>query len=357
LLQAATDLRDLIERFADDATLTQRTSYQAMVRVFAEHCEVGDAKVRLRKNGAASALQNPSDLDATYAGPKGTGYQLQIAETYGEQDVQLIVGALAQTAAEPDANALTPMLKQLQEHDRLPASVLADTVYGSDENVGLADALGTELVSPVPGRKGDTQGAEPTAATSPPLSIDDFAHDERTGTVTACPAGKIPLTVTYDAATQTTTITMPAADCQTCPFFAACPMRRTGQHYEMSYTDKHRRLDERRREQQTEPFQERYAKRAGLESTNSGLKRRLGLGQLRVRGLKAVAHALYLRVAGWNLFRATQATNLMAKVRALLAHRGLCTRLFACQSLWTCPRRTTQRWPDAPRPTFALRPT
>ncbi|HEX3152132.1 MAG TPA: hypothetical protein VHR66_28930, partial [Gemmataceae bacterium] len=70
---------------------------------------------------------------------------------------------------------------------------------------------------------------------------------------------------------------------------------------------------------------------------------------------KAVAHALYLRVAGWNLFRATQATNLMAKVRALLAHRGLCTRLFACQR--TCPRRTTQRWPDAPRPTFALRPT
>ena len=83
----------------------------------------------------------------------------------------------------------------------------------------------------------------------------------------------------------------------------------------MSYTDKQRRLEERRREQQTEPFQQRYAKRSGLESTNSGLKRRLGLGRLRVRGRKAVQHALYLKAAGWNLLRAAAA---LARRRAAL---------------------------------------
>ena len=60
-------------------------------------------------------------------------------------------------------------------------------------------------------------------------------------------------------------------------------------------------------EQTTPVFKERYARRAGVESTNSGLKRRLGLGRLRVRGRKAVQHALYLKAAGWNLLRAAAA--------------------------------------------------
>ena len=47
--------------------------------------------------------------------------------------MQLIVGALAQTAAEHDANALAPMLEQLQQQGLLPESMLADTAYGSDE--------------------------------------------------------------------------------------------------------------------------------------------------------------------------------------------------------------------------------
>ena len=63
-------------------------------------------------------------------------------------------------------------------------------------------------------------------------------------------------------------------DCKACPFFAACPMQKKGSKFEMSYTDKSRfhrdRLEERRREQQTKPFQERYAKRSGMESTNPG---------------------------------------------------------------------------------------
>ncbi|MCU0913545.1 MAG: transposase [Planctomycetes bacterium] len=40
----------------------------------------------------------------------------------------------------------------------------------------------------------------------------------------------------------------------------------------------------RRREQQKEVFRTRYRRRSGIESTNSGLKRRTGLGRLRVRG-------------------------------------------------------------------------
>ena len=42
--------------------------------------------------------------------------------------------------------------------------------------------------------------------------------------------------------------------------------------------DQARRTAARRYEEQTEVFRQRYAKRSGIESTNSGLKNRLGLG-------------------------------------------------------------------------------
>jgi hypothetical protein len=357
--------RDLIDRFADDATMSGRSSYQALVRAFADHCEIVADKVQVRPKASADSMQYPSDPDATYDGLKGQGYKLQISETCGEGEVQLIVGALAQTAADHDANALQPMLEQLQEQELLPESMLADTAFGSDENVRLAEAMGTELVSPVAGPKGEEPidapvPATPTADATPvvePLSIDDFAIDERTGKVHACPAGKIPLQVLCDAKTQTTTIEMKPEDCKTCPFFDACPMQRKGTKYEMSYTDKQRRLEERRREQKTEAFQERYAKRSGMESTNSGLKRRLGLGALRVRGKTAVAHALYIRVAGWNMLQATKSAGLMAKIRAILARRGLLGRFFAFPLRWTGHPGATPPSRQAPTPALTLKPT
>jgi len=329
LQQVAEDLRDLIDRFADQANLNARPSYQALVRMFEEQCEIVEDTIQVRAKSGGRSLQNPSDPDATYDGHKGQGYKVQLSETCGDDnEVQLLVGALVQTAADADADAVAPMLEKLKESDCLPESMLADTAYGSDENVQRAAAAGVELVSPVAGPKVDT--TEPTVEGSvvepapAKLSIDDFALDERTGKVDACPSGKIPLRVLYDAEKCETTIEMNAADCQGCPFGSACPMRRKpGGKYEMSYTDKQRRLEERRREEQTEPFRERYAKRSGLESTNSGLKRRQGLGRLRIRGMKGVAHALYLKIAGWNMLRAVASAKVMAKVAGLLARLGL----------------------------------
>ena len=357
LLQVAEDVRDLIGRFADDKSMTARTSYQALVRVFAEHCEIVEDKLVVRPKSTGASMQNPSDPDATYDGHKGQGHKLQIAETCGDNEVQLIVGAIPQTAAEHDANAVAPMLGQLKEQGLLPESLLADTAYGSDENVVLAADMGVELVSPVSGPTGEGKPAEttpagpettPTTPTTPamePLSIDDFAIDERTGKVESCPSGRIPLKVIRDEATGTTTIEMNPHDCGACKFFGACPMEKTkGGEFKMSHTDKDRRLDERRREQQTEPFKERYAKRSGLESTNSGLKRRLGLGQLRVRGRKAVAHALRLRVAGWNMLQSARSKALMAKIRAILAGRGLLGRLCAPKTNPT-PNHPPRQWP------------
>src|SRR5205814_1643423 len=113
-----------------------------------------------------------------------------------------------------------------------------------------------------------------------------------------------------------------------------CPIAAGPTTYTTSYTDKQRRLAGRRREQETDVFGQRYALRSGLESTNSGLKRRLGLGFLRVRGRKAVFHALYLKVAGWNLLRAASSGKLRDRVARRLAHLGAALRYWLTFAAW-----------------------
>lgn len=326
--QVAEDLRDLVNRFADHAGLRDRPSYQALVTVFAQQCEIVDDRVQVRTKTGGACVQNPSDLDATYDGKKGQGYQVQFSETCsGANEVQLIVSVLPQTAVESDANALVPVLEDLQKRDLLPEEMLADTSYGSDDNAEYAADLGVELVSPVSGPT-PTTTTEADGEVVAKLTIDDFAVDERTGKVEACPAGRIPLQIVYDAATTTTTIHMSAEECAKCPFRVQCPIELGKSTCKVSYTDKQKRLEGRRREQETEVFRERYAKRSGLESTNSGIKRRLGLGQLRVRGRRAVQHALYLKVAGWNLLRAAASGQLRGLVARALA------RLEAARVFW-----------------------
>ena len=333
----AEDLRDLIERFADHAGLRDRPSYQAMMQVFAQQCEVVDERVTVRAKTGGDCVQNPSDPDATYDGRKGPGYQLQISETCSaNNDVQLITSALPQTAAESDFNALLPVLEDLKKHERLPEEILVDAAYGSDENVQQAAALDVEVISPVGGPKAVETVADP-------LSCDDFAVDERTGKVEACPAGHVPLQAHYDAATNTTTVHMPAEACRTCPFRRQCPIKesRSGT-FTLRYTDKERRLEGRRREQQTLVFAERYGQRSGIESTNSGLKRRLGLGRLRVRGRQAVFHALYLKVAGWNLLRAAASGRLAALVAACLARFWAALFFWLISAAWLVSSRVVR---------------
>lgn len=255
-------------------------------------------------------MQNPSDPNATYDYKKGSGYQTQIAETSSAaNDVQLITAALPQTACELDGAALVPILDQLNASALLPEQITADTLYGSDENVQAAAARGVEVVAPIP-------GPTPVGGRDA-LTVDDFALDERTGQVEACPAGHTPLVVVRDEEAGTTHVEMDASACAGCPFQTACPINRTKDgRYTLDFSDKDHRLAGRRREHDTTVFAERYAKRAGIESTNSGLKNRLGLGRLRVRGRGSVFRVVWHKVAGWNVLRAAASTKLRAWVEA-----------------------------------------
>src|SRR5271154_223288 len=185
--------------------------------------------------------------------------------------------------------------------------MLADTLYCGDENVQAAEDRGVELVGPIPGRE---PASDPLA-----LTLDDFAVDERTGRVEACPQGHMPLVVERNEEAGTTRIEMGAAACEGCPFRASCPIYQTRDgRYELDFTDKDHRLAGRRREQETPVFAERYRARSGIESTNSGLKNRLGLKRVRVRGRGSVFRVILHKAAGWNVLRAAASQKLRAWV-------------------------------------------
>jgi len=295
----AEDLLALVRQFAGDESVASRSSYKAMKRILEEQCDVAEEQVQLKDKPGGHVMQNPSDPDAGYDGHKGPGHQVQLAETCAEgNDVQLITGVIPEPADHTDSEAVEPMLDQLGAHGRTPEILYADTHYGSDENVTLAAERGVDLQSPVSG----TAKHAPDA-----LTVDDFVIDEASETVERCPNGCEPASSAHDAATGVTTTVMRPSDCHGCDFAAQCPARNVHGRIVLRHTAKQRRLAARRAEQATDAFRDNYAIRGGGESVNSGLKRKMGMGRLRVRGSPHVRMAVLLRCAGWNVLRALRA--------------------------------------------------
>ena len=312
--QVAEDMHHLIKLFVDNPQHNGKDTYKALERIFYEQCEVHEDKVIVKKKTGGNVMQNPSDADASYDGHKGPGYQAQISETCNPQnEAQLITCVIPQSAAEPDNGAVEKVLENLQTNNLLPDELLVDTHYTGDDNVQLAEEKGVELVGPVPSGSSKSNDDEYEQ-----LNIDDFNIDENTEEVLCCPAGHKPQTSEHNSQTGKTKTVMAESACGQCEFRKQCPVKKVSDGYQIEHTAKDRRIAGRRREVATEVFRERYKTRGGIEGTNSGLKRRVGLGQLRVRGRPAVFHAIYMKVAGWNILRA----SVCAKMRQIVWERA-----------------------------------
>jgi len=337
----AEDLLFLVSRFAEKADVTRRTGYKALQRVLEEQCEVMEEQVVLKEKTGGNVMQNPSDLDASYDGHKGPGYQAQIAESCGEEnEVQLITSVIVEPAHGSDQDALVPTLDELDDNDRLPYLLYADTSYGRDENVLEAVRRGVDLQSPVSGKCKHNPAD---------LSIDDFVIEEKTEIVVCCPNGCKPKLSEHNQRKGETRTVMNSSDCSNCAFFRQCPVTKVGSDFVLCHTSKQRRLAERRAEQATEVFRENYAIRAGGESVNSGLKRKLGLSRVRVRGAPAVSMAVLLCCAGWNLLRALKALKKrgIRDFTSYFAVFGYCHPNLACRLKFTHAHssRSTPTWP------------
>ena len=339
--QVAEDMYLLLRLFADTPEQRRKDTYQALERIFYEQCDVREEQVGVKAKTGGAVMQNPSDPEATYDGHKGPGYQVQIAETCNpENEVQIITCAIPQTAVESDTAAAGTVLDHLEDLGLLPQELFADTHYCSDENIQDAAERGVELVGPVPCGSLIDKDVDH-------LNIDDFDVDEQTEAVVCCPAGQEPVSSVYDRETGQTKTVMPLSACRPCEFVEECPVEKCRDGYRLEHTAKQRRLAGRRREENTDVFRQRYRIRGGIEGTNSGLKRKTGLGRVRVRGGPRVFHAIYLKITGWNILRA----SVYAKIRDIVYERahvavfGLCFVLLrkkiAEQTVWRGPGKSS----------------
>jgi hypothetical protein len=167
LKQLAEDVFTLVQLFSADKRVTDMSSYKLLQRLLQEQCSVVESSeeqtdrvdIKASSDIAQNSLQSPADPDAGYNPHKGKGYQVQIMETYcDEQDpenkapqLNLITHVEVEPASAHDANAVLPAIESAQARKLGPGQLLCDKAYGGDDNCQEARKQGVEIVSPVMG--------------------------------------------------------------------------------------------------------------------------------------------------------------------------------------------------------------
>ena len=316
----ARDVYRLCELFRGTAA-ADLEEYALLERLLQDQCEVVKKKQRPKgddddagegrvpvvlkeaKKVDSGSLQSPHDADVTYDGHKGKGYDVQVAETCDEDnEVEVITHVEVTDACASDTDATVPTLEALAARDLAPEELVADTTYGSGDNAVEAERLGTELISPVSGHAPAVEEETDEGA----LTAADFHLDPRPEEPAVCPAGHFS---TAQAVPETPAnrleVTFDRSTCEGCALCHRCPaqLNRAADGYVLTVDLAATNLARRRRAEASGEFKSRYAIRAGIEATNSELKRRHGLGDLRVRGRPRVELAVYLKALGCNFKR------------------------------------------------------
>jgi len=300
----AEDTCFLVEHFTSNGQVSNMSTYKLLARLFKDQCTVTsteDASEKIaiakpNKDVSSDSLQNPSDPDAGYSGHKGKGFQTQVMETYSpdakNKQLSLITHIEVESADKSDANALLPAIENTVERKVAPQELLADSLYGSDDNIQNAKQNhDIEVIAPTMGSK------------SKGLSLEDFLLGAD-GKIISCPKGILPISV--ERPNDRFIAKFNSSDCHECEKLKCCPVSKAKKAYTYYYTDKDIRLSKRRINEESEAFKDIYRYRAGVEATMSEYDRRTGVKHLRVRGLKAVSFAATLKAIGINIYRAAR---------------------------------------------------
>ena len=307
LPEAAADLLALATQFRGTAAAGLE-GFAILERVLAEQCEVvGDPaagqRVRVKEPDEMTCdnVLNPADPDATYNKRRGVGYMVQVMETYSDVDEEQAEDAtppdlITHVAVGPmnvhDGSSLEPALADVEARKIKPSVVLADSHYGSNENLERAKQQGVEVISPSMPPKGSKQEK---------LTLERFELDEA-GRVTRCPQGHRP--VMTSVGPDKIQVLFDASDCSSCPFRSSCCASAVGrQEPRHQYTHDRVRQRARRLADQSDAFRDRYRWRSGIEGTMSRLKHQMGMASLRVRGRSLVAYVAFLLALGLNIHR------------------------------------------------------
>lgn len=276
-------------------------------RVFQEQFRVKENEVVAERTGSGQ-IQNPHDPEAQYrtkqqGKPGWVGYMMQVAETVtekpvtpGEPTANFITSIVTQTALGSDeAGMAETMEEQGQMGMEKPGELYVDGAYISGKELATAAAENRELIGPAVAARAGKEAE---------FRVSDFTVDIH-GREALCPAGQI--------STQCSRIEDRwngiveyrfewFGRCQACPERTKCLS--AGQtHRTIRVGPHHMHLQARRREMNTDTFQEKMKRRAAIEGTQSELVRGHGARRARYRGLSKVRLQNYFIGAACNVKR------------------------------------------------------
>jgi hypothetical protein len=316
LQELAEYLDELIVIFGNDNEIKNSEPYQLLDRLFREQCEIKNShssdeessKIQIKKKPDGETLQSPYDPDASY-GHKGSGYSVHITETCNnDRKTEIITDYEVHGAARSDIGKALSVAERLDAAGLKPETLFADGGYPSVPSALTITEKQIEFMAPV----------NRSRLSDEIMGRDRFQFDSE-GFATKCPMGHSPIDHRMLSHNNKKGRSLHAIfdgdSCRSCQMLDQCPVRAPNHHgrgctprdtvgdFRLEITPEIRLRDQMYVNQQTTEWKDRYKIRAGIEATNSELKRSHGLGKLRVRRATKVCFAVACKIIACNIKR------------------------------------------------------
>jgi len=277
---AANDEIRVLERFLNEQSKTD---------------ENGKVIPKANKEITSDSLQSAYDEDATYRRKSNiaqSGYVLEIAETCSKENpFQLITDYTVETNNTSDVEIIQNRLPEIKGNTGCK-DMYVDGGFHSPNVLDVAQKENIDL------HLTDMSGTEPNKK----LPLTDYKIDEQSNKILECPNQQEPLRA--DVKNGQTTAHFSISACDSCPLKNECHAKKQKKDYVVRISLKAVSAS-RERAKVKEYKKENTSKRAGIEGSNSALKRK-GLEKLQVRGKTKSSVVCGLKVAAQNIKRFTR---------------------------------------------------
>lgn len=251
-------------------------------------------------------LASPYDTDARYSIKRGSGwcgYKVHLSETCEPDAPHLITHVVTTDATVADTEVTETVHLGMAARELLPDEHDVDAGYVTAAHIVTArDEHDVELLGPV-GLDTCHENHQGEHFAQSAFTIDWQARK------VTCPQGKISASWSNQrksSGTPLSRVHFTAQDCASCPVRDKCTKAANGK-WGRSLTllpqDQQEALEDRRREQLTNEWQQRYNTRAGVEGTISQAVRRTGIRRTRYTGLPKTHLGNVLAATAINIIR------------------------------------------------------
>ncbi|WP_369362285.1 IS1182 family transposase [Streptomyces sp. CG4] len=305
-------LLDAIDGLTAPAWLREIPAVGILRRAWAEQYHRDGQEVRRREGKdlppARDRLSSPYDIDAHYGIKRGAGwcgYKVHLSETCQPDAPHLITNVETTNATVNDTEVTATIHQQPAERELKPREHMVDAGYVTAAHILAArQDHGIDLVGPV-GTDTHHSGRD---AQAPDLTQAAFTTDWEARRVN-CPRGAVSVSWSQQRkpnGTPLVRVHFALTDCAPCPLRPRCTKAANGK-WGRSLTllprEQQQILEERRAEQQTDVWKERYDVRAGVEGTISQAVRRTHLRRTPYRGQSKTHLANILSATALNFTR------------------------------------------------------